>query len=101
MRSLCHAKNPDCFPVPLERRFATLADVQQWLWVPREVEVTKGEGVFGHLKPKNSQEVADMKAAILEGSNVTDLEMSCFTGEYITGTVSPEYLAWVEANQLS
>jgi amidophosphoribosyltransferase len=47
------------------------------------------------------QEVADMKAAILEGSNVTDLEMSCFTGEYITGTVSPEYLAWVEANQLS
>ncbi len=47
------------------------------------------------------QEVADMKAAILEGSNVTDLEMSCFTGDYITGTVSPEYLAWVEANQLS
>ena len=47
------------------------------------------------------QEVADMKAAILEGSNVTDLEMSCFTGDYVTGTVSPEYLAWVEANQLS
>jgi amidophosphoribosyltransferase len=47
------------------------------------------------------QEVADMKAAILEGSDVTDLEMSCFTGEYITGTVTPEYLAWVEANQLS
>jgi amidophosphoribosyltransferase len=47
------------------------------------------------------QEVADMKSAILEGSNVTDLEMSCFTGDYVTGTVSPEYLAWVEANQLS
>ena len=47
------------------------------------------------------QEVADMQAAILEGSNVSSLEMSCFTGEYITGTVSPEYLAWVEANQLS
>ncbi|HEX3679575.1 MAG TPA: amidophosphoribosyltransferase, partial [Galbitalea sp.] len=31
------------------------------------------------------QEVADMKAAILEGSDVTDLEMSCFTGDYITG----------------
>jgi amidophosphoribosyltransferase len=47
------------------------------------------------------QEVEDMQAAILEGSNVSALEMSCFTGNYITGTVSPEYLAWVEANQLS
>ncbi|MCU1471457.1 MAG: amidophosphoribosyltransferase [Glaciihabitans sp.] len=47
------------------------------------------------------QEVADMQAAILEGSNVSALEMSCFTGDYITGTVTPEYLAWVEVNQLS
>ena len=47
------------------------------------------------------QEVADMKAAILEGSDVTDLEMSCFTGEYVTGTVTPEYLDWVERTQLS
>jgi len=47
------------------------------------------------------QEVADMQAAILEGSNVEALEMSCFTGDYVTGTVSEEYLAWVEANQLS
>ena len=22
--------------------------------------------------------------------------MSCFTGEYVTGTVTPEYLDWVE-----
>ena len=47
------------------------------------------------------QEVADMEAAILEGSDIESLEMSCFTGEYVTGTVSDEYLAWVEANQLS
>ncbi len=47
------------------------------------------------------QEVADMKAAILEGSGISDLEMSCFTGEYITGTVTPEYLDWVERTQLS
>jgi amidophosphoribosyltransferase len=47
------------------------------------------------------QEVADMEAAIIEGSNVTALEMSCFTGDYVTGTVSPEYLAWVESNQAS
>jgi len=24
------------------------------------------------------------------------LEMSCFTGSYVTGTVSQEYLNWVE-----
>lgn len=47
------------------------------------------------------QEVEDMKQAIIQGSNVTDLEMSCFTGEYVTGTVTPEYLEWVERNQLS
>jgi amidophosphoribosyltransferase len=47
------------------------------------------------------QEVADMEAAILEGSDIAGLEMSCFTGEYITGTVTPEYLDWVERNQLS
>ncbi|RLP73188.1 amidophosphoribosyltransferase [Mycetocola tolaasinivorans] len=47
------------------------------------------------------QEVADMQSAIIEGSDVTELEMSCFTGEYVTGTVSEEYLAWVEQNQLS
>lgn len=47
------------------------------------------------------QEVEDMKAAILEGSNVTDLEMSCFTGEYIAGNITDDYLAWVEKNQLS
>jgi amidophosphoribosyltransferase len=47
------------------------------------------------------QEVEDMQAAILQGSSVTALEMSCFTGDYVTGTVTPEYLAWVEANQLS
>jgi amidophosphoribosyltransferase len=47
------------------------------------------------------QEVADMEAAIIEGSDVDGLEMSCFTGDYVTGTVDAEYLSWVEANQLS
>jgi amidophosphoribosyltransferase len=47
------------------------------------------------------QEVADMEQAIVEGSDVAGLEMSCFTGEYVTGTVDAEYLKWVEANQLS
>ncbi|MDQ1583850.1 MAG: amidophosphoribosyltransferase [Microbacteriaceae bacterium] len=48
------------------------------------------------------QEVSDMRDAILEGQTaVTDLEMSCFTGEYVTGTVTPEYLDWVERTQLS
>ncbi|MBC7591054.1 MAG: amidophosphoribosyltransferase [Salinibacterium sp.] len=47
------------------------------------------------------QEVADMEAAIIEGSDITALEMSCFTGDYVTGSVTPEYLAWVERTQLS
>ncbi|MFG6402311.1 MULTISPECIES: amidophosphoribosyltransferase [unclassified Microbacterium] len=47
------------------------------------------------------QEVEDLKAAILEGSDVTDLDMSCFDGRYVTGTVTDEYLAWVEGSQTS
>jgi amidophosphoribosyltransferase len=47
------------------------------------------------------QEVEDLKAAILEGSDVDDLDMSCFDGRYVTGTVSEEYLAWVEGSQQS
>jgi amidophosphoribosyltransferase len=47
------------------------------------------------------QEVEDMRAAITEGSQVSELEMSCFTGEYVTGNVTDEYLAWVEATQTS
>ncbi len=47
------------------------------------------------------QEVDDLKAAITEGSRVTDLDMSCFDGRYVTGTVTDEYLAWVEGSQTS
>ena len=47
------------------------------------------------------QEVDDLKAAIIEGSVLEDLDMSCFDGRYVTGTVSEEYLAWVEGSQTS
>jgi amidophosphoribosyltransferase len=47
------------------------------------------------------QEVDDLRDAIIGGSSVTELDMSCFTGEYVTGTVSAEYLDWVENNQSS
>ena len=48
------------------------------------------------------QTVEGMNRAILAGqSEVTELEQSCFTGEYIAGNVDEEYLAWVEATQES
>ncbi len=47
------------------------------------------------------QEVEDLRDAILEGSDVTDLDMSCFDGRYVTGTVTEDYLAWVEGTQES
>jgi amidophosphoribosyltransferase len=47
------------------------------------------------------QEVEDLKAAIIEGSELTDLDMSCFDGRFITGTVTPEFLVWVEKAQSS
>lgn len=47
------------------------------------------------------QEVEDLRAAIIEGSEVTDLDMSCFDGRYVTGSVTEEYLDWVESAQTS
>ena len=47
------------------------------------------------------QEVDDLKASIIEGSDVEDLDMSCFDGRYVTGTVTEEYLDWVESSQSS
>ncbi|WP_156758873.1 amidophosphoribosyltransferase [Microbacterium karelineae] len=50
------------------------------------------------------QEIDDLKAAIVEGAaaggvTLDDLDMSCFDGRYVTGTVTPEYLDWVAATQ--
>jgi amidophosphoribosyltransferase len=47
------------------------------------------------------QEVDDLRDAILEGSDLEDLDMSCFDGRYVTGTVTEEYLEWVEGTQTS
>ena len=33
--------------------------------------------------------------------NIKELDLSCFTGKYVTGTVTDEYLTWVEKNSLS
>ena len=47
------------------------------------------------------QEVEDLKAAITEGSALTDLDLSPFDGRYVTGTVTEEYLGWLEESQSS
>lgn len=48
------------------------------------------------------QTVEGMNRAILAGQDeITTLEQCCFTGEYITGDVSEEYLEWVEESQTS
>ena len=42
------------------------------------------------------QSVDNLRKSIISDSGVEDLEMSCFTGSYVTGTVNQEYLKWVE-----
>ena len=42
------------------------------------------------------QSVENLKKSIISDSSVENLEMSCFTGSYITGTVNKEYLNYVE-----
>ncbi len=47
------------------------------------------------------QDVNNLTSAIIENSNISELDLSCFTGEYITGTITEEYLDWVEKEYLS
>ena len=42
------------------------------------------------------QSVESLRKSIISDSPLQDLEMSCFTGSYVTGTVNQEYLNWVE-----
>tara|TARA_A100001388_G_scaffold233413_1_gene186387 strand:- start:110 stop:505 length:396 start_codon:yes stop_codon:yes gene_type:complete len=42
------------------------------------------------------QSVENLRKSIIIDSSIKKLEMSCFTGSYVTGTVTEEYLNWVE-----
>ena len=42
------------------------------------------------------QSVKNLRKSIISDSPIKDLEMSCFTGVYVTGSVIQEYLNWVE-----
>jgi len=42
------------------------------------------------------QSVESLRKSIIGDSSIKGLEMSCFTGDYVTGTVNQEYLNWVE-----
>ena len=47
------------------------------------------------------QDVNDLKNSIIRNSVVEHLDLSCFTGDYVTGTITKEYLDWVEKEYLS
>ncbi len=47
------------------------------------------------------QAIDDLQSSIIEGSSLSQLDMSCFNGEYITGNITKEYLNWVEKTYLS
>ena len=47
------------------------------------------------------QETDDLTKAITKGSKIKELDLSCFTGNYVTGTVTDDYLAWIEKTSLS
>jgi len=42
------------------------------------------------------QSIESLRKSIIGDSPIKVLEMSCFTGDYVTGTVNQEYLNWVE-----
>tara|TARA_Y100001968_G_scaffold329673_1_gene379580 strand:- start:5767 stop:7227 length:1461 start_codon:yes stop_codon:yes gene_type:complete len=47
------------------------------------------------------QDINNLKTSIIGKSKIKKLDLSCFTGEYVTGNISKEYLQWVEKEYLS
>jgi len=47
------------------------------------------------------QEIDDLKKSIIKDSSVKDLDLCCFTGKYVSGDISDEYLNWVEKEYFS
>lgn len=47
------------------------------------------------------QTLEDLEAAVTDagGGNINRFDTSCFTGQYVCGTITPEYLAAVEATR--
>jgi len=54
--------------------------------------------IADHLEIDNLvyQSVESLRKSIISESTIKGLEMSCFTGDYVTGKVNQEYLNWVE-----
>ena len=42
------------------------------------------------------QNIENLTKAIIDNSQVNNLELSCFDGKYVTGNITNEYLEWVE-----
>ena len=47
------------------------------------------------------QTINNLRKSIIDDTDIKDLEMCCFTGSYVTGTVNEEYLNWVETEYKS
>ena len=47
------------------------------------------------------QKIDDLRDSIIHGSSLTDLELSCFDGCYVTGTITDDYLDWLGKTQFS
>ena len=42
------------------------------------------------------QDIADMQQAVSDlNPNLTSFDCSCFTGQYVTGDITPDYLSWL------
>jgi len=42
------------------------------------------------------QDIADMQQAVMDlNPELTSFDCSCFTGEYVTGDITPDYLDWL------
>jgi len=44
------------------------------------------------------QSVDNLKKSIVQGTDIRDLEMSCFDGRYVTGDIDESYFKWLEGN---
>ena len=82
---------PHVYGINMPSRYELIAYNRSILEIEKELEIDK----------MIYQGVDDLKHSIINNSSVKELDLSCFTGQYVTGTVTDEYLDWVEREYLS
>ena len=78
-----------------------LNDLLAFVAVARERSFTKAAAKLGVSQPAVSEVIADLERAVRhDDAKIREFDTSCFSGQYVTGDVTVEYLARLSGERI-